>query len=103
MSEERNFNDPQYKRWRIKVYCRDKFKCCLCGSRRGLNVHHIKTWSGFPGLRFVVSNGITLCRRCHKYKVNGNEEEYEGLFTKMVGGNDNIIILFWKKIGRPNV
>lgn len=58
----------QYKRWRFDVYSRDKFTCQKCGDKKGgnLNAHHIKPFADYPELRFEVSNGITLCKTCHK-------------------------------------
>lgn len=80
----RDFTDPAYKRWRLAVYTRDGFCCRLCrkGKRR-LNAHHIRRWSDYPELRFVVSNGITLCRSCH-CRVTGCEAAYEELFMRLV-------------------
>ena len=64
----RNFNDPEYKKWRSLVYKRDNFKCQWlgCSIKKKLNAHHIKTWAEYPGLRFYVDNGITLCYYHHK-------------------------------------
>jgi predicted restriction endonuclease len=73
----RNFNDPQYKKWRLAVYKRDKHQCRWpnCNSKKKLNAHHIKTWAQFPGLRFDVNNGITLCKYHHDL-IRGMEEDY---------------------------
>lgn len=81
----RNFNDPQYKKWRIDVYKRDKYTCQWpgCSSHKKLNAHHIKTWSDYPGLRFYVDNGITLCYSHHKL-IKGMEHIYEAVFTKIL-------------------
>lgn len=86
----RNFNDPQYKKWRTQVYERDKFTCRWpgCNKKNGLNAHHIKTWAGFPGLRFDPNNGITLCKYHHK-QVHGLEEVYAGTFLKILA-NDRL-------------
>lgn len=57
----------EYKRWRKAVYERDNYTCVCCGQVGGkLNADHIKRFSDFPKLRFVVSNGRTLCHGCHK-------------------------------------
>lgn len=85
----RNFDDPQYKKWRLDVYKRDKFCCQWPGckaSKKGLNAHHIKTWANFPGLRFEVSNGITLCKLHHKM-IQGMEENYVEVFLRIVHNN----------------
>lgn len=81
----RNFKDPQYIAWRKGVYKRDKF-CCQwpnCTNRTKLNAHHIKNWAQFPGLRFVIDNGITLCRY-HHGQIKGLEEAYAGIFLRLV-------------------
>lgn len=57
----------EYKFWRMKVFLRDNFTCQYCGERGCfLEAHHIKSWDKYPELRFEVSNGITLCKGCHK-------------------------------------
>lgn len=93
----RDYKDPKYKAWRKKVFARDKFKCRMPGCRSGdktMNAHHIKKWATFPSLRFVLSNGITLCRTCHE-RVSGHEEEHEATFTRIVnvGGTDAAMAL----------
>jgi 5-methylcytosine-specific restriction endonuclease McrA len=60
-------DNTRVKKWRMKVFVRDGFACQNCGVVGiFLNAHHIKWWSTHPKLRFVVSNGITLCRDCHR-------------------------------------
>ena len=57
---------PEYKRWKKAVLERDGYKCQHCGEENDLHVHHIKSFSKYPELRYEVSNGITLCKKCHK-------------------------------------
>jgi hypothetical protein len=86
--EKRDYTDPRYKKWRKAVYVRDKFRCQMPGcarSCRKMNAHHIRKWASFPELRFIVSNGVTLCRICHD-KIKNLEEEYEGMFLRIVTG-----------------
>jgi len=62
----------QYKRWRQSVFKRDNFTCQCCGAFGGkLNVHHIKSFSDYPDLRFDVDNGITMCEQCHSSYIKG--------------------------------
>jgi len=79
---ERARRSPEFAAWRKGVYERDNYTCRLCGKRGGvLHPHHIKRFSEFPDLRYVVANGVTLCARpCHKSTM-GREAEFEGLFT----------------------
>lgn len=56
----------EYKFWRKSVFERDDYTCQSCGKRGGiLNAHHIKEWAKEPKLRYLIINGITLCRDCH--------------------------------------
>jgi len=60
---------PKYKFWRKQVYTRDFWTCQDCGkkcNRGNIVAHHLKSFNDFPELRFIVSNGVTLCRSCHK-------------------------------------
>ncbi len=53
--------------WRTSVFHRDDFTCQECGMKGiYIEAHHIKPWRDYKELRYEVSNGITLCRDCHK-------------------------------------
>jgi hypothetical protein len=57
----------ELQQWRKAVFERDNYTCYICKSRGGvyLNAHHIKSFRNHVELRFDVSNGMTLCRKCH--------------------------------------
>lgn len=56
-----------YAEWRIKVFERDDYTCQECGQRGGdLEAHHKKLRIVYPELMCEVSNGQTLCQRCHR-------------------------------------
>lgn len=53
--------------WRKAVYERDDYTCQDCKTRGGqLHAHHIKPFAQHPGLRYELSNGLTLCEDCHR-------------------------------------
>lgn len=78
----------EYQIWRKEVFIRDKYTCQRCRVKNGqdgvgeitLNAHHIKNWKDNVQDRYVVSNGITLCEKCHnsfhqKYGKRNNTAE----------------------------
>jgi 5-methylcytosine-specific restriction endonuclease McrA len=87
---ERERNAYFDREWRYKVYERDKFTCQVCGYDKGrtLNAHHLIAWSANENLRFELSNGITLCKKCHmgfhnKYGYGYNTlEQFNGFVNK---------------------
>ena len=59
-------NNTYYKEWIRKVFKRDNYTCQCCKKRGGkLNAHHLYNFSEYENLRYEISNGITLCERCH--------------------------------------
>jgi 5-methylcytosine-specific restriction endonuclease McrA len=84
---KRNYDDPAYRDFRREVLKRDGKKCMMpgCKSKRNLQVHHIQKWSSASSLRYETSNGITLCRICHK-SIQGKELHYESLFRELISG-----------------
>jgi len=60
----------EYKAWRDAVFRRDNFTCCACGKRGGpLEADHIKSFAGYPELRFAAENGRTMCKPCHRERT----------------------------------
>lgn len=49
---------------RKAIYRRDGFRCALCDSTDGLQIHHVEP-RGRGGSRTNPHNLITLCWRCH--------------------------------------
>lgn len=58
-----------YKEWRMEVFKRDDFNCLKCETNstrdNKLVAHHILNHYSHPALRIEVSNGATLCTKCH--------------------------------------
>jgi hypothetical protein len=64
---QRERSSKEYADWRKAVFERDNFTCQMCGQvGGGLQAHHIKQWSTNVDERYQVSNGVTLCEKCHK-------------------------------------
>lgn len=59
---------PKNYKWRTKVFIRDNYTCRCCGDNKSgkLQVHHIYSYHSHKKLRYVTTNGITLCEKCHK-------------------------------------
>jgi hypothetical protein len=77
-------NRARFKNWREAVFKRDDYTCQVCGERGVyLEPHHIKRFADYLGLRYELSNGITLCRECHK-PMKLKEEKYEPLLIKIL-------------------
>ncbi len=78
-------NDDELKKWKKIIRKRDKNRCRFprCSSRKKLQVHHIYPFAQYIGLRYDISNGILLCKECHK-KVTGQEASYISLFVEIV-------------------
>lgn len=60
----------EYEEWRRNVFKKDNYTCQHCGKVGGwLEADHIKLFSIHDKLRFDVSNGQTLCEKCHDIKT----------------------------------
>lgn len=86
----------EYKAWRKAVFHRDDYRCIDCGARseKGnrieLHPDHLYPFSAYPGLRYVIENGITRCAPCHRltptygFRLNNNPtaHAYTGLILR---------------------
>lgn len=68
----------EYKIWRKSIFEKDNYTCQACGIHSGngetvyFQAHHILPFAKFPHKRFDISNGMTLCIKCH-YKIYHKE------------------------------
>lgn len=63
--------EPKYKKWRSDVFQRDNWTCQTCGIRGiHMEAHHINSWAKFENLRYILDNGVTLCKECHQLTNN---------------------------------
>jgi len=74
--------------WIQKVLKRDNYTCQRCNDNKGhnLNAHHLEGYHWCIELRFELSNGVTLCEKCHSqfhklfgFKWNTSEQFYQFL------------------------
>jgi hypothetical protein len=72
----KHYRNKEYLEWRSKVFERDNYTCQKCGVRGGiLHPHHLKSYTHFKDLRYVLENGVTLCVSCHKLTHRKNKSE----------------------------
>lgn len=59
-----------HKEWSKAVKNRDSWKCKINNSEciGKVIAHHIMSWKDYPEFRYIVSNGITLCKKHHPLK-----------------------------------
>ncbi len=63
-------NTWKYRLWSQAIRKRDG-KCLTCGIGSNLHAHHIERFILNKEKQFDLSNGITLCVRCHYRKHHG--------------------------------
>lgn len=87
--ERRARKNLNYKEWRVGVYKRDNYQCQVCGHKsKNLHAHHLRSFHNHTDLRYEISNGVTLCDRCHiefhrRYGKENNTPEQFQEFRKL--------------------
>ena len=66
--EERMFKrtTSEYRQFLYEVNTRDKHTCQRCGSKENIEVHHLNGYNWYIKGRTDVTNGVCLCKDCHK-------------------------------------
>lgn len=78
---------------RAQILRRDKYKCIRCGSRKGLEVHHIHPLES-GGAPFTQANLETLCRDCH---LRHHDKTRKPQRPKIIGRDE------WKEFTRDRI
>ena len=77
--------DSLYIIWRKELYKRDSGKCKIndlyCSGR--LEAHHIFDWKNYKELRYVVDNGIILCK-FHHPKTRKEEDRLRPFLLSLI-------------------
>lgn len=87
---------PKNNKWRKKVFERDNHTCQCCGQIGGnLEAHHIYSYHSHKKLRYVTSNGVTLCKSCHKrfHKEFGQKNNTQKQLTKFMKPRESLALL----------
>ena len=97
-SEEERVQNRMYEEYYVfvrKVLSRDNYTCQCCGQYSGnIEVHHLDGYNWCIEKRTEITNGITLCKQCHKNfhdiygKGNNTKAQYEQWVGYVI---DNII------------
>lgn len=71
-----DLSEAQLRKFSLEVRARDGYTCQVCGSRRAPQAHHVLSKFYRPEYAYDISNGITLCKRCHtgRYGVHGSSK-----------------------------
>lgn len=86
-------DDARLQRWAKAVKRRDK-RCIRCNKKHDLEAHHIYPKSKYPRKAYLLNNGVTLCKGCHRekhdsyhslYGVSGSEATFKRWLKKTSG------------------
>lgn len=86
-------DEARLQRWAKAVKRRDR-RCIRCNTKNDLEAHHIYPKSKYPRKAYLLSNGVTLCKGCHReksdsyhaiYGIRGNEKIFKRWLKKTSG------------------
>jgi len=87
---KRIWRSIEMRLWREAVFTRDNYTCQKCEQHGGtLRPHHIFNFATYLDLRFDITNGITLCDKCHQafHKKYGNRNNTKEQLEEFIGQN----------------
>jgi 5-methylcytosine-specific restriction endonuclease McrA len=68
----------KWKRKRQKILKRDNYVCTVCGTKKGLQVHHTFYYKNAVNpWQYPNESLLTICKDCHKTWHEYNEIEYK--------------------------
>lgn len=71
---EELYKDPRWKKKRLEILKRDKYKCQICGCN-AQDVHHIKYINSYNAPWDIENDYlVSLCKKCH-YKFDGTSSD----------------------------
>lgn len=71
---QKEYHSLKYKLWRKAVFEKDNYTCQKCGAKGiFLEAHHIYPHSMSSELKYNISNGQTLCVKCHNLTKLGRK------------------------------
>lgn len=69
------FDKARLYRWAKAVKAEKGNVCVRCGSKKNTEVHHIFPKHLYPKMAYLLSNGVVLCKCCHRT----NEDSYHSV------------------------
>lgn len=95
--------ERQQSDWSKKVFFRDNHTCQICGGTEQLEAHHQWPQSSFVAFRYLIRNGVTLCRGCHENAYSFRSftpAQFNWLVQDCEAVNENILRDdFWEQYG----
>ena len=86
----------EYRLWRALVIRRDKC-CVICFSSKTREAHHLNHASFYPEERFIVENGVTLCKECHSQFHTNYHKSTKEKCTKETFSSFNELFEYFKQ------